>query len=333
MRILVPWRRGRRGRRAPEDRHEDRYGDRPQQDRAGHGIPPPSPDGPPLPDGPLSPPGGLAPNPVLVGRYLRRLGLSEPPGTDPAGLRVLHRAHAERVPYSTVEMVLGRRTPVDEASCVSRVLAGRGGYCFHLNIAFCWLLRSLGFVVTMHRAGVQTRSVAHAPGADGTHLSLTVDLGRKGRWLADVGLGSGLHSPARLSAGSVHDGSFVLGLRPSEVVPGGWRLDHDPRAESFTGMDLDGAPVRRAVALARHEELSTSPSSSFTRRLTVQRREADTVDALLPRSLRRIELGRTTVRPLASPAELRQAMGDVFDLDVVAHGVDEAGLRRLYDSG
>lgn len=306
MRVLVPWRRGRDAGTRPEGRPEDR-------------TPPP--------------PGGLPPNPVLVERYLRRLGLAEAPGTGAAGLLLLHRAHVERVPYSTVDMVLGLPAPADEASCVSRVLSGRGGYCFHLNVAFSWLLRSLGFAVARHRAGVQSRSMPHPPGADGTHLSLTVQLGREGVWLADVGLGSGLHSPVRLVPGTVRDGAFTLGLRPSTVIPGGWRLDHDPRAESFTGMDLDLAPATLEEALARHAELSTSPSSPFVRRLTVQRRESAAVEALLPRSLRRIELGRASVRPLGSPAELREVLGDVFGLDVAAHGVDEASLRRLYDSG
>src|SRR5689334_23266640 len=74
--------------------------------------------------------------------YLRRLRLGHLEGRAPSveGLHLLHRAHAELVPYENVEIWLGRPTTVDPAESVSRILRGRGGYCFHLNGAFSALL-------------------------------------------------------------------------------------------------------------------------------------------------------------------------------------------------
>ncbi|MFX0537744.1 arylamine N-acetyltransferase family protein [Ornithinimicrobium sp. Y1847] len=268
---------------------------------------------------------------TLLVDYLARLGVKGP-GLGLAGLRELHRAHVERVPYSTVDIVLRRPVPAEEMACVRRVVEGRGGYCFHLNGAFGWLLRSLGYAVSYHRAGVQGRSMAEPSGANGTHVALVVDLGREGRWLADVGLGSGLHSPARLVEGDVRDGALRFGLRRSDVERRGWRLDHDRRADSFVGMDLAAGSVTWAEATARHEELSTSPWSPFVRRLSVQRRDEEGVDALLATSWRRITASGMTLRTLSSPDELRQVLGDVFGLDVSRHGVSEAELDALWRS-
>lgn len=258
--------------------------------------------------------------------------LSVPATTaDLATLAALHRAHMERVPYSTLEMVLRRRTPADVESSVARVLERRGGYCFHLNAAFGWLLTELGYAVTHHRAGVQGRSAQEPVGADGTHLALTVDLGREGRWLVDVGLGSALHGPLPLRPGVVRDGDLDLRLRPSEVVAGGWRLDHDPRALSFVGVDIDPAPVTLAEGLEHHERLSWSPKSPFVRRLSVQRRHARGLDALTGLGLRRIELGSETYRVLSSAEELEEVLHDVFGLDPGRAGITPAELERVVE--
>jgi N-hydroxyarylamine O-acetyltransferase len=103
------------------------------------------------------------PDTIDVPGYLARLGLPELAGHEPAvpALRALHRAHAERVPYECLEIHLDRPTKVCPAASVRRIVAGRGGYCFHLNGAFSALLRALGYCVTRHVGGVQS----HASGA------------------------------------------------------------------------------------------------------------------------------------------------------------------------
>lgn len=262
--------------------------------------------------------------------YLGLLGV-QATAVDLPTLTTLHRAHVEKVPYSTLEMVLRRRTPADVESSVARVLERRGGYCFHLNTAFGWLLTELGYEVTHHRAGVQGRSAREPVGADGTHLALTVQLRREGRWLVDVGLGSALHGPLPLRPGTVRDGDLDLRLRPSEVVADGWRLDHDPRALSFVGVDVDPAPVTLTAAVERHEALSRSPGSPFVRRLSVQRRHERGVDALTGLGLREIERGRETYRVLSSADELEDVLQETFGLDLGRAGVGQAELERVVE--
>src|SRR5690242_7789113 len=123
---------------------------------------------------------------IDVDGYLRRLGLQELAGAAPGaeGLRTLHRAHVERIPYENLDIWRGRPTPLDAAGSVNRVLQGRGGYCFHLNGAFALLLEALGYGVTRHVGGVQRRG-GPAAGATGDHLALTV-AGPGGSWLVDV---------------------------------------------------------------------------------------------------------------------------------------------------
>lgn len=277
--------------------------------------------------------------PVTVGRvsvdvsgYLRRLGVPEAGGPpDIAALRLLHRAHVERVPYENLQIALGRPTTVDPAESARRIIRGRGGYCYHLNGAFSLLLATLGYRVSRHVGGVQG-TTADPAGADGKHLALTVSglptpENPHGRWFVDVGLGDALHEPLPLVPGGYRQGPFEYGMRPSEAEPGGWRFDHAPGA-SFLGMDFRPEAVEMAVFADNHRWLSTSPESHFVRTVTVQRRDADGVDLLRGLVLSRI--GTTRRREiLETPRDYFTALADVFGL--VLDDVGPAERAALWD--
>jgi len=90
--------------------------------------------------------------------YLDLLGIDALPGAvDADALRALQSAHVARVPYETVDIVRGRPPGIAPLASVKRVLAGRGGYCYHLNGAFSALLAWLDVDVTLHISGVQGR--------------------------------------------------------------------------------------------------------------------------------------------------------------------------------
>jgi arylamine N-acetyltransferase len=246
---------------------------------------------------------------------------------DLATLVALHRAHVERVPYESLQIALGRPPDADSASSVASVLRGHGGYCFHLNGAFSWLLSALGYAVHHHRAGVQGARDPEPVGANGNHLALTVELVGH-TWLVDVGLGSALHEPVPLVEGRYRQGPFDYGIRPSEVVPGGWRFDHDLLADSFVGMDLDLAPCSLGEATTRHTELSTSPASMFVKVLAVQRRDASGVDLLRWTWLVRIDESGWHERVLTSADELAEVCRSVFGLSL--DGIKEPEWEALY---
>jgi N-hydroxyarylamine O-acetyltransferase len=256
-----------------------------------------------------------------VPAFLRRLGLTsaEPPSV--AALTRLHQAYAERVPYETVDVQLGRMTSLDPGDSVARVLAGRGGYCFHLNGAFAELLHALGYHVTRHPGGVQM-TADDEPGIHRNHLALTVrDLpDSEDVWLVDVGMGDGLHSPLPLRAGSHRQGPFTFGLRPSVVAPGGWRLEHDVRG-SFHAMDFAPDAVGLDHFAERHVHLSTSPESGFVRTFCVERVDASGWDVLRALTLSRV--GETTTRTLLDDrADWFTALADIYGLVIAAEDRD-----------
>lgn len=235
-----------------------------------------------------------------------------------AALIELHRAHVRHVPYETLDFQLGRPASIDPRAAAARVIEGRGGYCFMLNGAFWALLMALGYDVRRHRGGVQGRAEPAPVGANANHLALTVhglpdDGALSGSWLVDVGLGDALYEPVPLRPGRYRQGPFTYELRPSDVEPDGWRLDHDP-AGSFAGMDLTMAPASTGDFLAMHRRLSTSPDSSFVRLASVQRRHRDGVDLLRGCALSNVAGARREERILGSRIEWFQALADVFGL-------------------
>ncbi|MFI5897140.1 arylamine N-acetyltransferase [Actinoplanes sp. NPDC051513] len=272
---------------------------------------------------------------IDISGYLRRLRLGHLEGQPPSveSLHLLHRAHAELIPYENFEIWLGRPTTVDPAESVARILRGRGGYCFHLNGAFSALLMALGYRVTRHLGGVQNNTLREA-GATGNHLVLTVSelpsaAAPSGRWLADLGMGDGLHEPLPLTAGTFRQGPFEYVLRPSDAEPGGWRFDHDPSG-SFLGMDFRSAGTEMSAFDDMHSFLSTSPDSGFVRALAVFRRDATGCDCLRGLVLTRVgELSSRTI--LDRETDYFAALADVFDihLEDVTRTERAALWRRL----
>ncbi len=245
---------------------------------------------------------------ALAAAYLRRLGVG-PDEPSLEHLQRLHAAHVEQVPYETVGIALGRPVGIVPEDSVSRIVAGWGGYCFHLNGAFSWLLGQLGYAVRRHVAGVQTKG-RPAPGPNGNHLALTVHLDGR-TWLVDVGLGTGLHAPLPLAVGKHRQGPFTVALVRSQLTDG-WRLDQDPRLPLFEGMDFSDAPASMADFEAKHVRLSTDPASGFVAWVSVQRRTADVVWALKNLVLTRVDADDTAAEMLDTPERFWGTLAELF---------------------
>ncbi|WP_077063338.1 arylamine N-acetyltransferase [Streptomyces sp. MP131-18] len=261
-----------------------------------------------------------------VRRYLRRLGVPDLGRPSLAALRAVQSAHLERVPYETLDIHLGRITAVSPAESVARVLRGRGGYCFHLNGALAALLRALGYPVVWHRGGVHANASAPAPGADASHLALTVTCEGE-EWLVDVGLGDGPYEPLPLRTGTWRQEPFAYGLRPSSAEPGGWRLDVTDGV-TCAGMDFAAEPARPGDFAARHRELSTAPDSPFVRTASVIRRDAEGVDMLRGCVLNRRDATGRRERELTTAADWFSALADIFGLTLA--DTDEGERAALW---
>ena len=157
----------------------------------------------------------------------------------------------ERVPYETLDIVLGKPPGIDLLASARRILGGRGGYCYHLNGAFSALLAWLGLDVTRHVAGVHGGRVQEPPGPDGNHLGLTVRMPDGVTWLVDVGLGDGPAEPLPLAGGEHDQRGFRYDfLGPSPFGDGVWRFGHEPGG-AFVGFDalMDAAVMGDFVAM------------------------------------------------------------------------------------
>lgn len=234
----------------------------------------------------------------MRGAYLARLGVRiAQPSVD--YLFALHRAHVERVPYTNLEIMRGRVTPIDQLASVRQILAGLGGYCFHLNGGLAWLLRQLGFAVTLHRGYVYRHG---AETASLNHLVLLVhDL--DGVWFVDAGLGDALHEPLPLASGTYEQGPFRYTLSAGER----WRFTHD-EAGGFAAMEFEPAAARLEDFAQAHHTLSTSDDSPFRRFLTAQVRQADRVTILRACTLVDISAGGTQTRAVETLPQWRAAL-------------------------
>ena len=171
----------------------------------------------------------------MLDALLARIGLDGPPAADVEGLRLLHRAYLEHVPYEDIAVQLGETGTLDETALAARVLRdGRGGYCFELNTVLAALLRAVGFSVTHHQAVV---------GGEGptNHMVLLVESDGE-RWIADAGLGEGFGAAAAARGHVRRAGPsrYTLTLEPDGTW---WMGQHEWSSFSGFRMQADSCAV------------------------------------------------------------------------------------------
>lgn len=266
----------------------------------------------------------------LAAAYLTRLGVADPGSPSAQNLRALHVAHLDRVAYETVGIALGRPVGIDPVAAVTRIVAGWGGYCYHLNGAFAWLLDHLGYAVTRHVGGVQFPG--SAPAVDGNHLALTVDVDGE-RWLVDVGLGNGPVEPIPLRECDIQQRGFRYSVRRSDIVDG-WRFEQDPRLTAYPGMDFEDEAAHTPRFVPMHTRLSTDPASVFVSWVTVQRRTVDAVlttkNCLSIRVDGEGEQRETLDTPARYWTTVREVLG--FDPPDLTAGERDALWRRIWSA-
>jgi N-hydroxyarylamine O-acetyltransferase len=131
---------------------------------------------------------------VNATRYLERISYRGPLAPTAKTLRQLQVAHLMSVPFENLSIHACEPIVLDDELLFAKVVTRRrGGFCYELNGLFAWLLRSLGFRVTMLAA-----EVMNARGEWGLpfdHMVLLVAL--EDRWLVDVGFGDSFFEPLR----------------------------------------------------------------------------------------------------------------------------------------
>lgn len=261
-----------------------------------------------------------------VDGYLDRLGLERPARPDLEWLFAAHRAHVDRIPYETVDLHLERPTAVDPIAAIDRIVAGRGGYCFHLNGAFGTLLACLGYEVTRHLGDVREDPEDEGPEVDINHHVLVVRCEDES-WFVDVGLIDAPYEPMPLRTATSEQGPFTYGLEPWTDRPGGWRFRHDSRG-LFPSMVFAPEPVSIDAFADAHRYLSTSPESGFVRGLSVGRQDELGVDLMRGRVFWRVDAAGRTSHIVDDQAEWFGVLADVFGLHL--SDVDQDARDRLW---
>lgn len=202
-------------------------------------------------------------------RYLARVGLSERPDANLAGLNALLWAQRLAIPYDALDPRLGRGVDIEPDAVADKLLSGtRGGYCFELNQIFARALTDTGFQVEPLLARVWFRQEPEDPVPPRTHIVLAVLIDGE-RWLADAGFGGG-HVPAMsLAEGTQAAGNDGAVHRLRRDPAFGWMLERhfhgQCRAQySFT----DDVALPADIAMSNHWT-ATSPQSRFIQNVLV----------------------------------------------------------------
>lgn len=154
-----------------------------------------------------------------VQRYLSRIGFSGPAEPSLDVLRSLHTCHLQSVPFENLTIHSGGRVQLDHRLLYDKIVnKRRGGFCFENNGLFSWLLKQLGFQVTILSAQVKN-SLTGFYGPPFDHLILMVSLDGR-RWLCDVGFGVPCFAtPLSLDAGGPQEqGHRVYRFREAEEM-------------------------------------------------------------------------------------------------------------------
>ncbi|MFD3656663.1 arylamine N-acetyltransferase [Streptomyces sp. NPDC058620] len=244
-----------------------------------------------------------------VDAYLERIGAARPARADAAALRELQLRHLTAVPFENLSVHYGEDIVLEEDALLDKVVGvRRGGFCYELNGAFAFLLRALGFRVTLLQARVF--GDGGQLGIPYDHMALRVETeDDTGPWLADVGFGDHAQRP------------LALDDRTEQQDPGGvFRFREAPQGDVDLLRDgsrefrLDLRPRALAEFRVGAWYHRTSPDSHFLRSVVCSRLTDDGRVTLSGRKLVTTVRGVRHETPLATDAEVLAAYRDHFGL-------------------
>lgn len=196
--------------------------------------------------------------------YFDRIGYTGSREPTLETLTALHRLHLLAIPYENLDIHLGRPLTLELPQIFDKLVTERrGGWCFEMNSLFAWVLRELGFEVTLLGAVVERVNAPPTPQPD--HLILRVDLVKP--YLADVGFGDGIVEPLLLEPGTYVQQGLEFGLsREGES----WLFRNQPQGGA-PGFRFTLEPHELSGFAGMCHALQTSPMSGFVRATVCQR--------------------------------------------------------------
>ena len=260
--------------------------------------------------------------------YFRRIGYSGDRKPTLATLRELHRLQPAAIAFENLSPLMGDPVPLDAPSLHKKMVAdGRGGYCFEQNLLLASVLEALGFKFR-YITGWPRWGVMGTP-RPRTHLLLLIDVENE-QWIADVGFGGNtLTAPLALAREdeqtTPHEAARIVrenGGYVIQVHAGEWRdlVSFDLGHQEFAELDMGNWYT------------STHPKSRFRNELLAARAAADTRYGLANGNLSiRPRGGDVERRELKSAAEIRDALGDLFQIKVPKDQRLDAAFSRVLE--
>jgi N-hydroxyarylamine O-acetyltransferase len=224
-----------------------------------------------------------------------------------AGLRAIHGAHIQRIPFENLDVVWKQKISLHPADLANKILLrARGGGCYELHGLLVQFLKALGFGAHL-LSGQHCRQDGSLSEPD-DHVAIFVSLDRP--TLVDVSFAGAVRAPIDLAS----DSEDIEGALMATEAEGGWclaRIEEGVRKPQF----LVHAPPRLLSsflpALRRHE----APDQPFSRE-TIVRVATEGLD----RSLRGDQLTFPTesglVQKTVSPSELPAVLENQFGIRI-----------------
>lgn len=238
--------------------------------------------------------------------YLRRIGYEGSLEPTLETLTAVHRRHLFAIPYENLDIHLGGRLSLDEATIFDKLVTRkRGGWCYEMNSLLAWALRELGFDVALLSSDVVPEM--QGDGAGGDHLILLVQLDRP--YLADVGFGNGLLEPIPLQTGT-----YTQGFLTYHLFNEGDRWYFQNHAYGGPGFVFTRQPRTIDHFAPRCHYLQTSPESGFVRRAVCHRFVEGSVVTLRDATLRRVTAAGVSEEVVENRATYEQVLNTLFDL-------------------
>jgi len=222
--------------------------------------------------------------PIDLAAYFARIGLQGPIDATAKGLTRLHAAHAQAVPFETLDLHLGQAIRDDLPGLFDKLVTRRrGGYCFEQNGLFAAVLSRLGFTVTHVLARTLFGNPGTRPPAENAaltqidrrmrgHLISLVEIAGE-RWIADVGFGAyGLIESLKLVSGEQQAGGETYLIAPTA---GGFEVQMRSEGAWLSLYELDFRPCELAEVIALNQFHQTSMTSFFRRTRLVARTLSD----------------------------------------------------------
>lgn len=260
--------------------------------------------------------------------YIERIGYEGPLVPTHSTLREVHRLHAQALAFENLNPLLRLPIPLDSESLQNKMVHGRrGGYCFEQNLLLSHALRKIGFTVT----GLAARVLLNRPPDSKparTHMLLLVTA-EGSDYVADAGFGSmTLTEPIKLQTDTVQPTSHES--RRIVQVGDEFLMEARTREEWRTLYRFNLHPQALSDYEMANFYVANRPGSGFANGLTAARPTATGRYGLRNNELAIHDLeGNTDRSTLTTAAELRDALEDLFLIDVPDDPKLEGILQRL----